>query len=266
MAEVSVAAVSMPAERARGRVALVTGGSRGIGRAIALRLAAEGADVAVNYRRDVSAAEDVVGQIRAAGRKASAFAASVDDAEQDAAMVEAVLAEFGGVDILVHSAGIASRGQRVTDTDPGEPLRLMATHTFAAHHLCRLLVPQMRERDRGDVVLLSSVAGSNPMANGAPYSMAKAALESLAGSLAQEELAHGIHVNVVAPGLVATDMGDRLAHALSGVGAASELDSKAPFGHVCRPEDVADVVAFLVSTPYVTRQRITVDGGASPLR
>ena len=252
--------------RASGRVALVTGGSRGIGRAIALRLASEGADVAVNYRRDAEAAEAVVAEIRAGGRKASAFAASVDDPDQDAAMAEAVLAEFGGVDILVHSAGIASRGQRVTDTDPGEPYRLMATHTFAAHHLCRLLVPQMRERARGDVVLLSSVAGANPMANGAPYSMAKAALEALAGALAQEELPHGIHVNVVAPGLVATDMGDRLAHALSGVTEAADLDAKAPFGRVCRPEDVADVVAFLVTTPYVSRQRITVDGGGSPLR
>jgi 3-oxoacyl-[acyl-carrier protein] reductase len=262
--EASASAVTT--ERARGRVALVTGGSRGIGRAIALRLAAEGADVAVNYRRDAEAAEQVVAEIRAGGRKASAFAASVDDAEQDAALAEAVLAEFGAVDILVHSAGIASRGQRVTDTDPGEPLRLMGTHAFAAHHLCRLLVPQMRERARGDVVLLSSVAGANPAANGAPYSMAKAALEAFASSLAQEELAHGIHVNVVAPGLVATDMGDRLAHALTGVAAASDLDAKAPFGHVCRPEDIADVVAFLVSTPYVNRQRITVDGGASPLR
>ncbi|WP_028938783.1 SDR family NAD(P)-dependent oxidoreductase [Pseudonocardia spinosispora] len=251
---------------ATGRVALVTGGSRGIGRAIALRLAAEGADVAVNYRRDSEAAEAVVTEIRAAGRKASAFQASVDDADQDAAMVEAVLAEFGKVDIFVHSAGIASRGATVTETDPGEPQKLMATHAFAAHHLSRLLVPGMRGLERGDIVFLSSVAGSNPMPAGAPYSMAKAALEALAFSLAQEELPNGIHVNVVAPGLVATDMGDRLARALSGVSDAVELDSRSPFGRVCRPEDVADAVAFLISTPYVTRQRLIVDGGASALR
>lgn len=248
-----------------GRVALVTGAGRGIGRAIALRLAADGVDVAVNYRRSRAAAEEVVELIRAGGRRAAAFAASVDDAEQDAAMVDAVLAEFGRVNILVHNAGIASRGLPVTETDPGEPARLMATHAFAAHHLCRLLVPQMRERPRGDVVLLSSVAGANPMANGAPYSMAKAALESLAGSLAQEELRHGIRVNVVAPGLVTTDMGDRLATAMTGVGGAAELDARAPFGQVCRPEDVADVVAFVISSRYVNRQRIGVDGGASPL-
>jgi NAD(P)-dependent dehydrogenase (short-subunit alcohol dehydrogenase family) len=251
---------------AAGRVALVTGGSRGIGRAVALRLAEQGADVAVNYRRDAAAAEDVVAAIRAGGHKAAAFRASVDDPDEDAELVRSVLAEFGAVDILVHSAGVASRGNRVTDTDPAEPYRLMATHTFAAHHLCRLLVPQMRELPRGDVVLVSSVAGANPMAGGAPYSMAKAALEALAGSLAQEELPHGVHVNVVAPGLVATDMGDRLARAVTGVGEATELDARAPFGRVCRPSDVADVVAFLVSTPYVNRQRITVDGGDSPLR
>jgi len=117
-------------------------GSRGIGRAIALRLASEGADVAVNYRRDAEAAEAVVAEIRAGGRKASAFAASVDDPDQDAAMAEAVLASSAGWTSWCTSAGIASRGQRVTDTDPGEPYRLMATHTFAAHHLCRLLVPR----------------------------------------------------------------------------------------------------------------------------
>lgn len=86
---------------------------------------------------------------------------------------------------------------------------MTATHAFAAHHLCRPLVPRMRERPRGDVVLVSSVAGATPMAGGARYSMAKAALEAVAGSLAQEELPHGIRVNVVAPGLIATDMGDR---------------------------------------------------------
>jgi 3-oxoacyl-[acyl-carrier protein] reductase len=237
------------AGRAQGRVALVTGGSRGIGRAIALRLAAEGADVAVNYRRDADAADAVVDEIRAGGRKASAFQASVDDAEADAAMVRDVLAEFGAVDILVHSAGIASRGRTVTETDPGEPLKVMATHAFGAHHLCRLLVPQMRGLPRADVVLISSVAGANPMA----------------GSLASEELRHGVRVNVVAPGLVVTEMGDRLARAVAGVADAAELDRQHPLGRVCRPEDVADVVAFLVSTPYVTRQRITVDGGSSPL-
>lgn len=250
---------------ADGRVALVTGGSRGIGRAIALRLARDGVDIAVNYRRDEAAAAEVVDRIHALGRKAAAFRASVDDPAQDAALVEAVLGEFGGVDILVHSAGIASRGNLVTETDPAEPARLMGVHAFAAHHLCRLLVPSMRGRPRGDVILLSSVAGARPSAGGAPYAMAKAALEALAWTLADEEVRHGIRVNVVAPGLVATDMGDRLARALTGVDKASQLDASYPLGRVCRPEDVAEAVSFLVRTPYISGQRLTVDGGARSL-
>jgi 3-oxoacyl-[acyl-carrier protein] reductase len=251
--------------RAEGRVALVTGGSRGIGKAIALRLAEEGADVAVNYRRDADAAEQVVAAVRAEGRRAAAFQASVDDPDADAQMVRRVLAEFGKVDILVHSAGIASRGRFVADTDPGEVARVMATHAFGAHHLCRLLVPTMRELPRADVVLVSSVAGAEVAAGGAPYSMAKAALEMLARGLAKEEVGHGIRVNVVAPGLVATDMGDRLAHAVTGAADAVALDQRHPLGRVCQPEDVADVVAFLIDTPFVTGQRVVVDGGGSPL-
>ncbi len=247
--------------RASGRVALVTGGSRGIGRGIALRLAEEGVAVAVNYRRDGDAATTVVEKIRADGGRAAAFMAAVDDPEQDAAMVEAVRAELGPVDILVHSAGIASRGNRVTETDPAEPARLLGVHAVGAHHLCRLLVPRMRELRRGDVVLISSTATTKASPSGAPYMMAKAALEALAATLAAEEVGNGIRVNVVAPGLVATDMGDRLARAATGVANAPALDARHPLGRVCRPEDVADVVAFLVSTPFVVGQRIEVDGG-----
>jgi NAD(P)-dependent dehydrogenase (short-subunit alcohol dehydrogenase family) len=249
-----------------GRVALVTGGGRGIGRAISLRLAADGAAVAVNYRRDEDAAAATVKEIDAAGGRAAAYHASVDSADECAAMVEQVLADFGFVDILVNNAGIASRGKTVVDTDPAEMERVVRTHALGAFFLCRLLVPQMRDRPRGDVVMVSSVGARRPMPGGAPYMMAKSAQEALAATLAVEEMAHGIHVNVVAPGLVATDMGDRLAHAVTGVGAAADLDAVAPYGRVCRPEDVADVVAYLVSeqAAYLNGQRIEVDGGGSP--
>ena len=115
----------------------------------------------------------------------------------------------------------------------------MRTHAYAAHHLCRLLVPSMRTRPRGDVVFISSVAARLLPGNGAPYNMAKAALEALALTLAKEELRHGIHVNVVAPGLVDTEMGRRLVKGAMGVEDISTLDATAPFGRVCRPEDVA---------------------------
>ena len=253
-----------------GRVALVTGGGRGIGRAISLHLARDGADIAVNYRRDEEAAAKTVGEIEELGRRAKAYRASIDSWDDDTAMAEAAVSDFGHIDILVHNGGIASRGQSVADTDPAEFERVMRTHAFGAHYLSKLLVPQMRSRPRGDVVMISSMATSGNAANGAPYNMGKAALEALAYTLAKEERDNGIHVNIVAPGLVATDMGDRLARAVSGgaVSKAAELDAGSPFGRVCRPEDVADVVAYLVSeqASYLTGQRITVDGGGTMAR
>lgn len=251
-----------------GRVALVTGGGRGIGRGISELLAANGATIAVNYRKDLDAANEVVDGIHAAGGAAKAYAASIDDAEADAAMVDAILADFGHIDILVCNAGIASRGQSVADTDPAEMQRVIATHAFGAHHLSRLVLPSMRQRGRGDIVMISSVATSHNAANGAPYNMGKAALEALAETLAKEERRHGIHVNTVAPGLVETDMGVRLARAMTGNRDMPDLrsfDERSPFGRVCQPVDVANVVLWLCSAGagYVTGQRIECDGGGS---
>ena len=245
-----------------GRIALVTGGSRGIGRGIALGLARDGADVAVNYRRDEDAAKQTVADIEALGRRAAAYQASIGDPSEDAAMVERVLADFGYVDILVNNAGIASRGFPVSDTDPAELERVVRTHAFGAHHVCRAVLPSMRTRPRGDVIMISSIATRDWGALGAPYSMGKAALEALAFTLAREERHNGIHVNVVAPGLVDTEMGRRLVKGSMGVEDIRTLDEHAPFGYVCTPEEVADVVRFLVSDAgrYVTGQRLYVDG------
>ncbi len=246
-----------------GRVALVTGGGRGIGRAISELLAGEGATVAVNYRRNVESARETVEAIEAAGGSAKAYAASVDDPDQDAAMVEAIIGDFGFIDILVNNGGIASRGNAVADTDVDEVQRVVATHAIGPHHLSRLVIPSMRTRPRGDIVMISSVATTHYSARGAPYAMGKAALEALAFTLAKEERASGIHVNVVAPGLVDTDMGQRLARATSGVDDIRELDAVSAFGRVCQPIDVARVVLWVCSdgAGYVTGQRIQVDGG-----
>jgi len=249
-----------------GRVALVTGGGRGIGRGISELLAAEGAAVAVNYRRDEDAARDTVAAIENAGGHAIAYQASVDDEEADRAMVDAVLEDLGPVDILVNNGGLASRGNAVADTDPAEFLRVLATHAIGPHHLCRLVLPGMRTRPRGDIVMVSSVATRHYAGNGAPYNMGKAALEALAFTLAKEEREYGIHVNVVAPGLVETDMGVRLAKAM-GSPDIRALDQVSPFGHVCQPLDVARVVLWLCSagSGYVTGQRIECDGGGQLL-
>jgi 3-oxoacyl-[acyl-carrier protein] reductase len=246
-----------------GRSALVTGGGRGIGRAIALALAADGADVAVNYRRDAESAAATVKEVEALGRRSAAFVGSVDDTEDCERIAGETLELFGAVDILVHSAGIASRGQTVTKTEAAEVERVWRTHVLGAFVLTKLLVPGMRTRPRGDVIMISSAATTHMAANSAPYNMAKAALEALARGLAKEERRNGIHVNVVAPGLVATEMGRRLVKGAMGVDDIHTLDAGSPFGHVCTPEEVADVVRFLVSDAagYLTDQRIVVDGG-----
>jgi 3-oxoacyl-[acyl-carrier protein] reductase len=247
------------------RVALVTGGSRGIGAAIALRLAGEGLDVAVNYRRGEEAAAGVVAAAEGRGARARAYRADVSSYDEDTAMVERVIADFGRLDVLVCNAGIASRGNPVADTDPTEPARLLGVHAVGAHHLAALALPHLRRHERSDVVVISSTAAARPAAGGAPYTMAKVALEALARTLALEEGGNGVRVNIVAPGLTVTEMGDRLARAVSGVPGAAELDSATPFGRVTRPEDVAAVVAFLVSpaAAMVTGQRIEVTSGSA---
>jgi 3-oxoacyl-[acyl-carrier protein] reductase len=246
-----------------GRAALVSGGGRGIGREIALGLAEDGADVAISYRKDEESARATVAEIEALGRRAAAFSASIDDVVQAAALATQVLETFGPIDLLVHNAGIASRGLDVAHTDPAEIERLFRTHALGAFVLCKHIVPQMRDRERGDVIMISSAATSHMHGNSSPYNMAKAALEALAMTLAKEERRNGIHVNVVAPGLVATEMGRRLVKGAMGVEDITSLDAGSPFGHVCTPEEVADVVRFLVGTGgrYVTGVKISVDGG-----
>lgn len=247
----------------RGRVALVSGASRGIGRAIALGLASDGADVAVNYHRDEAAADETVAAIRALGRRAQKVRASVENWDEDVAMVRSVVEEFGAVDILVHNAGIASRGRSVIDTEPDEVVRVMHTHALAGHYLAKLCLPSMRTRPRGDIVMISSIATTLLHANGAPYNMAKAALEALAFTLAKEERQHGVHVNIVAPGLVETDMGQRLVKATTGLTDLRQLDARMPFGRVCQPSDIANAVRFLVSAraSYLTAEKLNVHGG-----
>ncbi|MFZ4721206.1 MAG: SDR family NAD(P)-dependent oxidoreductase [Ilumatobacteraceae bacterium] len=253
-----------------GRVVLVTGGGRGIGRGISELLAAQGATVAVNYRSDAEAAAETVAAIEAAGGSAKAYQGSVDDADQCAALVDAVIADFGGIDVLVCNAGIASRGRSVADTDPEEMMRVVATHAFGPHHLSRLALPSLRAqakaKGRADIVMISSVATTYMSPNGAPYNMGKAALEALASTLAKEERPNHVHVNVVAPGLVETDMGVRLSRAMTGNRELQDLrslDAASPFGRVCQPSDIAKVVLFVISDAagYVTGQRIEVDGG-----
>ena len=246
-----------------GRVALVTGGHHGIGRAIALGLAEDGADVAITYRREEQAAQSCVEGIRGLGRRSLCVRAAVDDPDQVRAAVAAVEAEFPAIDILVNNAGLDFRGANVSETEPEELLMMMRVNALAPHLFCKLVLPRMRTRPRGDIVMISSTVTRILGAGYAPYGMSKAALEALASVLAKEEHAHGVHVNIVSPGLVETEMGMRYAQAI-GADDMREVDELVPYGRVCQPEEVADVVRYLVSAraSYVNGQRIYVDGGA----
>lgn len=247
------------------RVAVVTGGGRGIGRAISLALARRGVAVAVNYRQDRGAAEETARHIVSEGGMAAAFEASVGDHDALARMVDDAARRLGPISILVNNAGVASRGTPVAASSGDEALDLFRTHALGPLDLCRLVLPAMREQERGDVVMISSSATELYAPNGVVYSMAKAAMEAIAYTLAKEEARHGIRSNAVAPGLVATELGGRLVRAVGGPDVELEdLDRRAPYGRVCTPEDVAGVVAFLVSDEggYVNGQRLAVDGGA----
>lgn len=249
-----------------GRQALVTGGSRGIGRAISLRLAQDGADVAVNYRGSQVEAEAVVAEIRAMGRHAEAYQADVSDTAACDAMVQRLVQEFPGLDILVNNAGIGSSGigrPTITEATPEQVNLLLGANLLGPIHLCRALVPHMRKADRSDIIMISSVATQTMSARMGVYSITKAGLEALAHTLAKEEREHGMRVNIVAPGLVETDMGRNLIRQLPGPDDMRERDALSPFGFVCQPEDIANAVAFLVSEQgrYITNQRLTVNGG-----
>jgi 3-oxoacyl-[acyl-carrier protein] reductase len=247
----------------RGRVAIVTGGGRGIGRAVSLGLAADGATVAVNYRKDEEAAARTVADINDADGTAAAYQASVASYDDASAMVDRVISDFGQVDLLVNNAGITNRGAPVAKTPVEELERVIATMAFGSHHMCQLVLPSMREEPRGDIIMVSSQSAIKADPYGGPYNMAKAAQESLAFTLAKEEARSGIRVNVVVPGLSNTDMGRRLVKAAMKVDDIHELDGRFPLGRVCEPEDVADAVRFLVGPggSNITGQRLVVDGG-----
>ncbi len=251
----------------KGRVAIVTGGNRGIGRGIALGLAQDGADIAVNYRQDVEGARETVADITALGAKAIAYQASVDDYEAVRGMVAQIANDFGCIDILVNNAGIASRGLAVADTDPAEFERVVRTHCFGTFYATREVIPHLRKRPRGDIIMISSAATRRWSANGAPYNVGKAGIEAIAEGVAKEERASNIRVNIVAPGIVETEMGRRLMKATRNVDDLRDIDADSPFGHVCQPEDVANVVRYLVSdlNTYVTGERIYVDGLAGAM-
>lgn len=245
-----------------GRTALVTGGSRGVGAGIARELAAAGARVVVTYHSSPEGADNVVADIEAHGGTAMAVHASAGEAESWVKAVAQISESLGDVDLLVSNAGVASRGRSVASTDPAEFQSLLAVHALGPLALIQTLIPGMRNKDRSDIFMISSAVVDACPPNTAPYTMAKAAMESACRVLAREERRHGIRVNIIAPGLVDTDMGAKLVAATDGT-TMGQTETTAPFGRVCKPADVGRFVVYLAGLggEYVTGQRITIDGG-----
>ncbi len=247
------------------RVAMITGASRGIGAATALAFAEAGADVAINYHSNRDAAETVADQVRGFGRRAEVFQGDIRSFDDCKRMTEAALAAFGRVDILVNNAGIGYETYGtplLTELDPADLQHYLDYNTLGCLYMCKLLVPQMRALPRGDVVMVSSFSAQAMRARMGAYSISKAGMEAIAFTLAKEEREHGIRVNIVAPGLVDTDMGDGF------LGSVGNTDKQAyaehaPFGFICQPRDIAGAILYLCSEEgrYVTCQRITVNGG-----
>ena len=241
----------------KGKVALVTGASRGIGRAIALALAQEGADVAVNCARNFDAAEEVCAQAATFGVRAKAYQADVAVPEQIDTMVAAMINDFGPATILVNNSGITRDKTFVKMTKPQWD-EVIATNLTGAYNVAHAVLPSMLESGWGRIVCISSIVGQQGNFGQANYAAAKAGLLALTMSLARELARRNITVNAVAPGFVETDMTKDLPEAVK-----AQVAALTPMGRMGKPEEIAAAVAFLASprAGYITGQTIAVNGG-----
>lgn len=246
------------ADEFAGKVALVTGGSRGIGRAIALAFATRDASVVICYRSDATAAGEVCAEAARNGLRVTAYRADVGWSEQARGLVETVLHEHGRIDILVNNAGVFPRTPVVDITDE-EWEEVMRSNLYATFYCSRAVLPHMIERGSGIIINMGSIAGKRGSRGHAAYAAAKGGVFAFTRSLAKEAIPYGIRVNAVCPGRVETEI------------FGAQLDEKerarfladAPIGRLSAPEEVASAVLFLASSAssYVVGETLDVDGG-----
>ena len=244
-------------EMLTGKVALVTGATRGIGRAIALKFASEGADVAFTYRSQHEAADSLVKEIEALGRKSRGFSADAADFDSAHEVVAQVHKEFGRIDILVNNAGITKDGLMMR-MDEAQWDSVIDTNLKSAFNFIHACTPVMARQRGGSIINMSSVVGLSGNAGQCNYSASKAGLVGLAKSIAKEMGSRGIRANCIAPGFIATDMTGTLPEDVR-----KEWEKHIPLRRGGRPEDVANVALFLASdmSAYVTGQVINCCGG-----
>jgi 3-oxoacyl-[acyl-carrier protein] reductase len=240
-----------------GRSAVVTGGSRGIGRAIALRLAEQGADICFGYRGNAAAAEQTRAAIEALGRRALAVQGDAARPEDAEALVKAALGAFGKVDILVNNAGI-TRDDLIMRMSVDAWREVLETNLSGAFYAIKAVTRPMLKARGGRIINITSVSGQAGQMGQANYSSAKAGLIGLTKATARELASRGITVNAVAPGFVLTELTQDLPSELMG-----EIEKRTPLGRFGTPEEIANAVAFLASdeAAYITGQVLAVDGG-----
>lgn len=239
------------------RVALVTGAGRGIGRAIALKLASEGAAVIVNYNGSESKAKEVVSLIEEKGGKAEAFQCNVADFSACGQMMESIIEKYGHLDILVNNAGITKDNLLIKMSEE-EFDAVIDTNLKGAFHCMKHVSHQMVKQRSGRIINISSVSGVSGNAGQTNYSASKAGIIGMTKTVAREMAARGITVNAIAPGFIQTDMTEVLSDKIK-----EAILEKIPMKQFGEPEDIADTALFLASdqAKYITGQVICVDGG-----